>query len=233
MAARETHPSAPMTTSSTRHNRSGPTVRCKAATRASIGSANRRGPAHRAGVDLVAEWLARTLWSGMPKSAREVAPATHLTQRHRHESRGSSPCPQTKPPRPQSVCRTCGTLIKPERSYCVSCGVAVSREGLRNVARVGRVVAQSPEAQARRAATKRRHDAARRAWRPSRQPASLDEQTYWQRIQPRLAGVTIPAISSALGVSEPYAADIRAGRRRPHPRHWQVLATLARVAQEQ
>jgi hypothetical protein len=26
---------------------------------------------------------------------------------------------------------------------------------------------------------------------------------------------------------EPYAADIRAGRRRPHPRHWEALAKLA------
>ena len=177
----------------------------------------------------VAEWLARTLWSEMPKPAREVAPATRLTQRHRCESRDSSPCPQTKPPRPQSVCRTCGTPIKPECSYCVTCGVAVSREGLREVARVGRVAAQRPEARARRAATKRGHDAARRAWRPSSQPAWLDEQTYGQRIQPCLGAVTIPAIAAALGVSEPYAADIRAGRRRPHPRHWQALSQFVGV----
>jgi len=175
----------------------------------------------------VAEWLARSLWSEMPKPAREAAPATHLTQRHRRESRGSSPSPQTNPPRPQSVCRMCGKPITPECSYCALCAVTVSREGLREVAQLGRVIAQSPEAQARRAATKRRHDAARRAWRPSSQPAWLDEQTYGQRIQPRLRAVTIPAIAAALGVSEPYAADIRAGRRRPHPRHWQALARIA------
>jgi CRISPR-associated endonuclease Cas1 len=178
----------------------------------------------------VAEWLARSLWSEMPKPVREVAPATHLTQRHRRESRGSSPNPpETKPPRPQSVCRMCGTPIKPECSYCVPCGVAVSREGLRDVARVGRVVAQGAEAQARRTATKRRHDAARRSWSPSSHPAWLTDETYTRNIQPRLGTVTIPAISAALGVSEPYAADIRAGRRRPHPRHWQALAELAGV----
>jgi hypothetical protein len=32
-----------------------------------------------------------------------------------------------------------------------------------------------------------------------------------------------------LGVSEPYAADIRNGRHRPHPRHWEALARLAGV----
>jgi len=62
------------------------------------------------------------------------------------------------------------------------------------------------------------------------QPAWLDRQTYVTKIQPRLGAVTIPAISATLGVSEPYAADIRAGRRRPHPRHWQVLAQLVGVA---
>jgi len=180
----------------------------------------------------VAEWLARSLWSEMPKPAREAAPATHLTQRHRRESRGGSPGPQTKPPRPQSVCRMCGTSIKPERSYCVSCGVAVSRDGLREVARVGRVIAQSPEAQTRRAATKRRHDIARQGWSPSSHPAWLTDETYTRNIQPRLGTVTIPAISAALGVSEPYAADIRAGRRRPHPRHWQALANLVGVSPE-
>jgi hypothetical protein len=33
-------------------------------------------------------------------------------------------------------------------------------------------------------------------------------------------------IASALGISEPYATDIRAGRRIPHPRHWMILARL-------
>jgi hypothetical protein len=29
-------------------------------------------------------------------------------------------------------------------------------------------------------------------------------------------------------VSQPYAALIRSGRRRPHPRHWQALTRLSR-----
>jgi hypothetical protein len=36
-------------------------------------------------------------------------------------------------------------------------------------------------------------------------------------------------LSSKLGASESYAADIRAGRRRPRPRHWLVLARSAEV----
>jgi hypothetical protein len=174
----------------------------------------------------VAEWLARTLWSEIPKSAREVAPATHLTQRHRRESRGGPPCPQTEPPRPQSLCRICGGAIRPESSYCASCGRAISADGLREVAQLGRIYAQTPEAKLRRAATKRRHDIARQHWSPATQPSWLNEQAYIGQIQPRLGAVAISAIAAALGVCEAYAADIRAGRRVPHRRHWLALAQL-------
>src|ERR1700687_119544 len=42
----------------------------------------------------------------------------------------------------------------------------------------------------------------------------------------READVAISTIALTLGVSLPYASDIRAGRRRPHPRHWLALARL-------
>jgi len=44
-----------------------------------------------------------------------------------------------------------------------------------------------------------------------------------------LAWVTISSLAATLGISESYAADIRAGRRRPHVRHWLLLAELARA----
>jgi hypothetical protein len=36
-------------------------------------------------------------------------------------------------------------------------------------------------------------------------------------------------ISEALHVSKPYAALVRAGRRRPHPKHWKILAELVNI----
>jgi len=57
-------------------------------------------------------------------------------------------------------------------------------------------------------------------------PEWLNEKTYCEKIQPRLVEVTVPAISKALGISGPYATDIRAGKRRPHPRHWMALAQI-------
>ncbi len=66
------------------------------------------------------------------------------------------------------------------------------------------------------------HEAAKRAWRSSPQAGWPDENTYVRQIQPRLAAVTISALASTLGVSEPYAAYIRAGRHCPHPGHWET-----------
>ena len=34
-------------------------------------------------------------------------------------------------------------------------------------------------------------------------------------------------------ISEPYATGIRAGKRRPHPRHWLALAQLVAVSADQ
>jgi hypothetical protein len=96
----------------------------------------------------------------------------------------------------------------------------------------GRVAAHSADAQARRANTQRRNALAKAAWVPSSQPAWLNEETYLGKIQPLLAGLTQSAIASALGLSKPYASAIRAGRRVPHPRHWQALAKLVGVSGE-
>jgi hypothetical protein len=106
-------------------------------------------------------------------------------------------------------------------------------EELIEAARSGRIAAQSPETQFRRADMQRRHVAALKAWDPSSKPAWLNEKTYREEIQPRLAGVTVPTISSALSISEPYATDIRAGRRLSHPRHWLTLARLVGVGPDE
>jgi hypothetical protein len=97
------------------------------------------------------------------------------------------------------------------------------------VAKIGRVTAHAAGPLARLADTRRRHASAIRAWKPSSLPAWLDEDTYTRKIQPLLAGIANPVIMSALGVSVTYAVAIRAGRRRPHPRHWGALAELVGI----
>src|SRR3989449_4414498 len=132
-----------------------------------------------------AEWVARSLSSTISKPNRQIGPATRLTQRHRREAKtGMSVTPTNPALRPQAICRVCGAPIARGRSYCASCVTTVAKENLVEVARSGRVAAQSPEAQARRSATKRRHDISRQSWLPSSQPAWLNNETYEQRIQP-------------------------------------------------
>ena len=181
----------------------------------------------------LAERISRTLWSTIRKPARQLSPATRLTQGRRRQAKGApSSLPAKSPPRPPAVCRVCGVPIRLRRTYCASCAVTVSKEGFVKAARLGRVAARSREAKARQAETQRRHAAAKKAWQATSQPAWLNEETYREKIQPALTGITVSTISKALGVSEPYATDIRAGRRRPHPRHWQALAQLVRVSSE-
>jgi len=177
-----------------------------------------------------AEWVSQTLWKSIRKPTCDAGPATRLTQRRKREAKGSPGLPATAPPRSPRVCRVCGASITGGR-YCRSCAPAVSRDNLINVAKQGRVAAHTAKAEALRSRTQRRHAAARKAWKPSDKPQWLDERAYREQIQPRLAALTVPDISAALGVSEPYATHIRAGRRRPHPRHWEGLARLVGVAE--
>ncbi len=187
-------------------------------------------PAWARAVAPVAEWVARTLWLTKPKPARRFFPATRLTQYHRRQAKGSpSILAAVVPPRPPAVCRDCGAPIKHGRNYCVSCGVIFSRAGLIKAAQLGRVAGHGPEARARQAEKQRRHAAELKAWNPSDKPDWLTEKTYREKIQPRLSGVTVSVLASALGISQPYAAEIRAGRCLPHPRHWLSLARLAGV----
>jgi len=170
----------------------------------------------------------RSSWPpARPKPPRQFFPATRLTQGHRREAKGM---PVGKPAEPaarrSAVCLVCGAQINTGQRYCAACGVTVSRENLIELAEVGRVVGHSPEARARQAEKKRRHDTEVKAWNPTDKPGWLTEEFYREKIQPRLASTMVPTTASTLELSVPYAAEIRAGRRLPHPRHWLKLARL-------
>lgn len=172
----------------------------------------------------IAEWVAQTLWSSIrkPSSGHRSLP-TRLTQRRRTEGRGKEFVFDQQPaPHPSNVCCGCSAVTQRGR-HCPKCGREVSGEKLTELAKQGRVAALSSGAQAKRSETQRQHEAAKRAWRSAPQRDWPDEKTYNEQIQPRLTQVSISTLASTLGVCESYAADIRAGRRLPHPRHWQTL----------
>ena len=177
----------------------------------------------------IAEWTSRMLWSTARKPAKLMLPPTHLTQSHRRQAKGKLNPPIADPPRPLRLCQTCGANVTAGHRYCPSCAVAVSTEELVKGSYKGRLASHSSEAETNRAEKGRRHTAARWAWLPSNQPPWLNEDTYRNKIQPRLARITVRMLASKLGVSLPYASNIRSGKVRPHPRHWHMLALLAGV----
>lgn len=134
--------------------------------------------------------------------------------------------PLTLRPSPATVCKDCCTPIRRSRDSCAPCGVVLSREGLIKAARLGGVIARSPQARAKQADKRRRHAAEVKAWNPADKPEWLTEEGYRERIQPLLKKITVPVLSSTLGLSQPYMAEIRAGRQVPHPRHWRYIAQL-------
>jgi hypothetical protein len=181
-----------------------------------------------------AERCARILWSTVPRPSSKLTLATPLTQSHRSTAKGGHLDLSTKPmPRPPAICRLCGKTIRPGTSSCPSCSTTISREELIKAAHKVRIASQTPKVLARLAEKQRSHRLAERAWKPEDKPDWLDEKAYIHQIHPRLADVTISNIALTLGVSLPYASDIRAGRRRPHPRHWLNLAGLVGVSPDE
>ncbi len=176
-----------------------------------------------------AELVARQLWLTIRRPDRPLA--TRLTQQTKREARGGpTSTPLKAPPRQQHVCAGCGKPIASRHELCRECLVPISSKSLGNAARAGRIAAQSDEAQRRRTETHTRHVFAQSAWSPNSQPAWLNAESYGSQIQPRLETLTNGIIAESLGVSMSYAADVRRGRRRPHPRHWHALAKLVGVS---
>ena len=164
----------------------------------------------------IAEWVAKALSASFSQSRRLGLP-TRLTQQHRREAKGTPPPPLEQPPVPPRICRSCGRGIE-RGQRCAGCGWASPAERP--------TAARPPAIVKRQAVMSRRLASAEAGWKPSDQPAWLTEQVYQGQIQPRLAWVSAARVAAALAVSKTCAVDIRAGARRPHPRHWRVLAAL-------
>jgi len=94
----------------------------------------------------LAEWVSRTLWSTIPKPARQRLPATRLTQSRRQARGGPCSLAAEPAPRPTAICRICGAAISLGRRYCAACAVTVSKENLIEASKLGRVAGHSREA---------------------------------------------------------------------------------------
>jgi len=184
----------------------------------------------RRAVAPIAEWVAEAFWNSHHGSSKAVKSLpTHLTHRRRSEGRGNDFKLQTgTAPRQAKICEVCGAEGVKNR-YCRSCAVDVDRENMARAALIGHAKPKTSKAKALISKTLSDHAVANSWWDPSSLPNWLTEQFYVEQIQPLLRGKKVREIAEAMHVSEPYAAFVRSGRRRPHPRHWQALAQLVGV----
>lgn len=181
-----------------------------------------------------AELVSRTLWLSIQKPTRQRGPATRLTQLHRRQARNVLPILEsTQLPRPQSYCKQCGAMIGRGRSHCATCAIKLNTAGLVKAAQLGRVASHSDRAETQRATSQRKHSAEKAIWQASELPTWLSRDFFLREIQPKLKGITLSVMASKLGISLPYAVEIRSRGRVPHPRHWQALAKLLGISTSQ
>ena len=155
---------------------------------------------------------------------------TRLTQRRRSEGRGNKFELKIKSIAlvPTKICEVCGAEGVKNR-YCKSCAVEAARENMAQVALIGHSRPKTKRVKDRISKRISDHAVANTWWDPKSLPSWLTKECYVQRIQPLLRGKKVREIAEAMQVSQPYAAFIRSGRRRPHPRHWENLAKLVAV----
>jgi CRISPR-associated endonuclease Cas1 len=186
------------------------------------------GPVWYRQVAPVAEWVARAFWSTIRKP--DTPFTTRLTQDNKRTATGSPlQSAYVRVPSQQKVCAGCGKPIQTRSKHCADCSLKNFTESLTQGTNLGRALSHGAVAQARRKESKRRHDLARQQWSPEDRPTWLTEEVYEKEIRPKLKDASLSRIASEIGVSIAYASDIRKGRRRPHPRHWQALAGLVGV----
>jgi hypothetical protein len=174
-----------------------------------------------------AELAAKIFWQGRSKRPKFNFLPTRLTQTKRSQAKAGNlvsnvpEIPRTKP-----RCPICGSGVSTRSIYCANCTPLINRQAMLEKAKLGRIATHTPIAEARRSATQAKQHQALRDWNPSALPTWLDEDTYRQKILPRLAKFTVKAVRLSIDVSHPYAVLIKRGERIPHPRHWLALSDL-------
>ena len=97
------------------------------------------------------------------------------------------------------------------------------------VALIGHLKPKTPKARVQISKTLSDRAVANSWFAVSSLPAWLTEEFYDREIQPQLGKNKVREVAEVMQVSLPYAAHIRSGRRRPHPRHWRALARLTNI----
>jgi hypothetical protein len=120
--------------------------------------------------------------SGVRKLTSRRRRAARLTQPHRRAAKGASSETSMRVAQPtENLCPGCGKKIRSESKTCVQCGVPTSTKNMLSAARIGRLTANGPEAQAKRSTKARTNALAQPSWKESDQPAWLAPKLFAEK----------------------------------------------------
>jgi CRISPR-associated endonuclease Cas1 len=135
-------------------------------------------------------------------------------------------------------CAACGKpVVKRRRRHCDACiprmkvaqgnkAVVAARKALAAQAAVGNDPRRDPEVNRQRAVAISEGHRRNREWKRKNDPEPRDEAWFRREVLPRLDGVPLKELADVISLSLTACSRIRAGKRVPHPRHWQALQLL-------
>ena len=161
------------------------------------------------------------------------------------KKRRQKPTAALEPGLPLPICKGCGIPLEPESdrprrrgAYCPEClstrrkevGQGLSKGSVAHMAEFernsGTRPSHTPEATALRRSSNQRQQWDQATWEREHRGDDHDPEWFKTDILPGLASVPLSRIAEATGMSVSTASKIRAGRRIPHPRHWENLNQL-------
>jgi len=168
-----------------------------------------------------AEYVARTLLAGRSDLQ---GPATPLTQQRRIEAKGRVWTPRISSFKSEHLGPGCGKTIEDRSSECARCAVGTASKNMLDAARIGRLTANGPAAQKKRAIKARANALAQHSWKESDQPAWLTSDLFERKIQPLLAKASMFDIPRSARRALPALLSRRSSHVRPPPvRSWHVI----------
>jgi len=200
------------------------------------------GPTLARWVAPVVEDAARRLVGTRAASPKQRPVTTPLTQVNRSAGRGTDPSERKTTTRQrldvEPVCQSCGELLASGATvWCPVCLPVelpkVHRANLEKARAVkdamrveGRDPSHGGEAKQKRAATHAEQMRLNTEWEAN--PKHLmTEADYRTLVLPQLGEMAVRVLMETMGVSKGYAINVRAGKKVPHPRHWDKLRMLS------
>jgi hypothetical protein len=138
-----------------------------------------------------------------------------------------------------NACRECGLILDSDRVYCEECLpsfkdhrteklVGAARGVLAEMRASANDPARSPEAIAKRVATRAKRREVALAWEKEN-PGPHDVEMFRRDVLTALGEVTLPEMMKATGLSSAYCWRIRRGERVPHPMDWESLRGIGKL----